>query len=90
MDKSNSPDMRIQISITGVRALRIRQLMAMSGYRSENEAVQYLINRGLEACSTSIRNWDLLKDAHEKTLGSQAELFANLSEMMKLENEQND
>ena len=82
--------MRLQISITGVRAVRIRQLMAMSGFRSENEAAQYLINRGLEACSTSIRNWDLLKEAQEKTLSSQADLFANVEQMMKLESKNND
>lgn len=79
MESSDSPDMRIQISITGLRATRVRQLMSMNGFKSENEAVQYLVNRGLESCSGTIRNWDLLREVHERTLSSQSDLFSNMA-----------
>lgn len=82
MDSSDSPDMRIQISITGLRATRVRQLMAINGFKSENEAVQYLVNRGLESCSGNIRNWDLLREVQERTLSSQADLISNMAQMI--------
>jgi hypothetical protein len=86
-----TPNMRIQIAITGNRALRVRQMMAIHGFRSENEAVQYLINRGLESCSSAIRQWEMLREVQERTLLSQQEMFAGICDQFKqLTKENND
>ena len=78
--------MRIQIAVTGTRAMRVRQLMAINGFRSENEAVQYLVNRGLEQCSGAIRQWDMLREVQERTLASQADLFSSMATVIEEDN----
>lgn len=83
MTDNLSPDMRIQISITGARAKRVRQMMAINGFRSENECVQYLVNRGLEHASGAIRQWDMLREVQERTLASQADMFTTMAHMIE-------
>lgn len=82
-DENKQPGMRISATITGNRSLRVRQVMAINGFRSENEAVQYLINRGLEQCSGAIRQWDMLREVQERTLASQADMFANMATILE-------
>jgi len=83
MTDSNSPDMRIQISITGARALRIRKIMKMSGFRSENEAVQYLVNRAIEVSAPTVRQWEMMQEIQNQTLSSQAEMFSSMTTMIE-------
>lgn len=83
MSQLESPDMRIQITVSGSRAIRVRQMMAINGFRSENEAIQYLVNRGLEHCSGAIRQWEMLKEVQERTLASQADMFASMETILK-------
>lgn len=85
MTESTSPDMRIQISITGNRALRIRKIMKMNGFRSENEAVQYLVNRAIEASAPTVRQWEMMQEIQNQTLASQAEMFSSMATMIEHE-----
>lgn len=77
--------MRIQISITGNRALRIRKIMKMNGFRSENEAVQYLVNRAIEASAPTVRQWEMMQEIQNQTLASQAEMFSSMATMIEHE-----
>ena len=83
MTENKSPDMRIQITVSGTRAMRVRQMMSINGFRSENEAIQYLVNRGLEHCSGAIRQWEMLREVQERTLASQADMFASMETVLK-------
>jgi hypothetical protein len=79
------PMIKVQVTISGRRANRIRQVAAIEGFNSDNEAVQYLVSRGLEACAPTVRNWELIREIQERTLASQQDLFAAMGEQMKTE-----
>lgn len=80
MTDTQSPDMRVQVSITGARAMRVRQVMAINGFSSENECVQYLISRGLESVSPYVRQWEMLREVQERSLASQADFLGTLAQ----------
>ena len=82
------PIIKAQVTISGVRSNRVRQIAAIEGFNSDNEALQYLINRGLEACSPTLRNWELIRELTERTLASQQDLFTSMGEQMKNQLEQ--
>lgn len=69
---------RVAAVVSGDRLRRLRQVQSIQGFSTDTETVQYIISRGLEACSATIRTWEMIKQTQDQTALLQSDIFESL------------